>query len=291
MLKRLFIFSALFFFSIKMFSQTIPNSDFENWSTGSGPFPTPTGWAINPVVVQSATAHSGSWALLCKNDTLYNPMNMSLDTMPGHAYTGTQTMGPPPSPGTPFGGYPFTQRPDSLTGWTMFAPLGTDTARINVMLSKWNTGTSSRDVIGSAQIIISAASCNYQRFAVPINYQSTNTSDTAIIDITTGGMGVPFAIGTKLWVDDLAFTSISSGLAELATSNLQYNNPFGNTLIIKSKSTLPITLFDVKGSLIAKGTTNQVFRTSDWSNGIYIAQITDLKSGTKSSIKLERCTE
>ena len=221
-MKRIFLLTIAIFFFAFINAQTIPNADFETW-TLVGPFEMPDGWAAGPSASKSTSAHSGTYAIQLKTDTFTNPMTSSLDTIPGMANTGMRGLGPGAG-GT--NGYAFTSRPDSLVGWYLFTPIAGEMSTINVNLTKWNTGTSSNDIVGTASFLGGAAG-TYTRFSIPISYSSTDLPDSANIELSNGDPMMRL-IGATLLVDDLVFVSNPTGISDLneKTISMQcYRNP------------------------------------------------------------------
>ena len=206
-MKKILLFAALCI-SAPLFAQTIPNNGFETWAA-AGPFMAPTGWAVSPGVRQSNQAHSGSWAVQCTVDTITNPATSTLDTVVGNVYSGAMTMGPP-VPGTNLNGYAFTSRPDSITGFYKYHAMGPDTMIITVTLSKWNTATNFRDIVGKAVFVNGINDSVYKRFSTPLQYGSALAPDTCVIQITAANPQAPKHMGTSAWADDLAFTNHST---------------------------------------------------------------------------------
>lgn len=201
-------------------AQNIPNGGFETWMT-MGPFETVQGWIHPPVVSKSTDMHSGTYAVMLKTDTFYNPQTMTLDTIAGFCSTGTPGMGPG-NPG--ISGYVFTDRPDSLTGWFKYAPALNDSFYISVYLSFWDPFLNAQESIAYSSFL-GGASASYTRFSFPLNYSSPNSPDTAIIFMRSSNPSnaAQNFIGSQLLVDDLAFVTNTINGIESATSNQKLN--------------------------------------------------------------------
>ncbi len=283
------LLSFVILISTQAIGQTIPNAGFETW-VASGPFLAPDGWAVSPGVIKSTDAHSGSYALQCKLDTFTNPSTSVLDTITATAYTGAQTMGPP-VPGSNIGGYAFTSRPDSLTGYYKYQKAPNDSFRISVLLCKKNTVTGGRDTIASALFTSGTAISTYTRFSMPLQYVRALTPDTAVIQVLTANPQAPKHLGTSIWVDDLAFvTNPPAGvdnLTEVITKPLIYPNPFCDVLAVTPGSNaaiLSMVLSNSVGSIIAH-TKDKTLNTSDLPCGVYFVTIlTD--DGIKDTFKV-----
>lgn len=208
---------AMFCISLNVISQNIPNSGFENW-INIGPSLMPEGWTSSSKIMQSPLSNTGMYSIQLVVDTMSNPMMGIVDTVASSAYTGQPIMGPPPAPGTSFGGYAFTGKPDSLTGWVKYISEQGDGFRITVQLSNWNTVSSSRNIIAEAFYTESASINEFTRFAIPLMYFTTDMPDTAFVSIESADMMFKH-IGTSLWVDDVDFT-----FNNLSVDNIYQNN-------------------------------------------------------------------
>lgn len=274
MKKTSILLTVLALVTISANSQTIPNNGFETWAiTPPAPFESAEGWAGGPSISKSTNAHSGSFALQLQTAVFTNPNNGETDTISGNAFTGTPGMGPG-MPGTP--GFAFTNRPDSLTGWYTYSTSGNDANEVRVILSRWDTTTLQREEIANTVF-----SCNpidlYTRFSFPIQYNSSNTPDTASIEIRSSNspMEAP-VLGSILLVDDLEFTSADqTGFSNISTSPSFriFPNPANDFLNISGKNNEIIIIINALGQTIelihlsANSITN--ISTSNYSNGIY----------------------
>ena len=274
MRKTSILLSVFALVSFTVNSQTIPNNGFETWAiTPPAPFESAEGWAGGPSISKSTNAHSGSFALQLETAVFTNPNNGETDTISGNAYTGTQGMGPGMQ-GTP--GFEFIGRPDSLTGWYTFNPVGNDLNEVRVILSRWDTTTLQREEIANTVF-----SCNpsdlYARFSFPIQYNSSNTPDTAAIEIRSSNspMDAP-VLGSILLVDDLEFTSADqTGFSYISTSQSFriFPNPANDFLNISVKNNGQIKIINALGQTMESIQLNAnsiiSISTSNYSNGIY----------------------
>lgn len=274
MKKTSILLSVLTSISFSVNSQTIPNNGFETWAiTPPAPFETAEGWAGGPSIIKSTNAHSGSFAIQLQTAVLTNPNTGGTDTIPGNAFTGTPGMGPG-TPGIP--GFAFTNRPDSLTGWYTFSPVGNDVNEIRVTLSRWDATTLQREEIANTVF-----SCNpndiYTRFSFPIQYNSINTPDTAAIEIRSSNSPMEAVIiGSILVVDDLEFTSADQtgfSIVESSSSLKFFPNPANEILNISVKNNGQIKIINALGQTIESIQLNAnsiiSISTSKYSNGIY----------------------
>ena len=272
--KPLIILAFLSSISFHASSQTIPNNGFETWATNPPtPFESAEGWAGGPSITKSSNAHSGSFAMQLQTAVFTNPNNGATDTISGNAFTGTPGMGPG-MPGTP--GFAFTARPDSLTGWYTFSPVGNDVNEIRVTLSRWDAITLQREEIANTVF-----SCNpsdfYSRFSFPSQYSSSNIPDTASIEIRSSNspMEAPI-LGSILLVDDLEFTSADQtgfSIVESSSSFRYFPNPANDFMSVSSRNNEKIKIINALGQTIEsiQLNANSIIRIStfNYSNGIY----------------------
>ena len=273
---------AALFLTGHAFAQTIPNAGFETWAS-AGPFLAPTGWGVTPGVKQSTDAHSGSYALLCEVDTATNPMTSVLDTVPGIAYTGAQSMAPP-MPGNDVGGFALASVPDSLTGFYKFQSSASDTFLITVSLYTWDTAMGARRITGSATFTSSTSDSAYARFSVPVTDSGTSTPDSAIIIIAAANPHGKAHLGTQLLVDDLAFTMATTAVPRIAQKTegiTVFPNPFGDRINIDAhgKEVKNMILLSMTGQTLAT-TTDTTIDTTLLPAGTYFVVVEDVDGGT-----------
>jgi hypothetical protein len=280
------VMMAALFLTGHAFAQTIPNAGFETWAS-AGPFLAPTGWGVTPGVKQSTDAHSGSYALLCEVDTATNPMTSVLDTVPGIAYTGAQSM-TPPMPGNNVGGFALASVPDSLTGFYKFQSSASDTFLITVSLYTWDTAMGARRITGSATFTSSTSDSAYFRFSVPITDSGTSyIPDSAIIIIAASNPRGKAHLGTQLLVDDLAFTMATTAVPQSAPKKeaiTAFPNPFCNRIDVDAhgKAVRSMMLKNTAGQTLATTTTTTIDATL-LPSGTYFVVVEDVDGITYSA--------
>ncbi|HET6991346.1 MAG TPA: T9SS type A sorting domain-containing protein [Bacteroidia bacterium] len=253
MKRNLLFISAVVLFSTKIFSQTIPNSSFDNW-TSMGNYSDPDSWSTlnsvgDPLGVYTVTpgtpAQQGTYYLKIVSKT------MGPGVLPGLATTGTINS----SNQTISGGYPFTSRPANLTGkWEYMAMSGTDQGMIGVLTTKWNTSTNSRDTICATQYMLPGMVMSWASFSIPLTYVGTGFPDTCLI-VLASSTTAPTA-NSYLWIDALAFSgTVGINETQANQNNLNvYPNPAENLLNVsfnlENSSSVKIQLFDISGKLI-----------------------------------------
>lgn len=237
---------------ISGFSQnTIPNAGFENWSDENNA----TDWyglSIDLIVYQlytfsqSPDAHVGSYAAKVEtiDATLVNLPGIaclspiSFDLMAGGIVFGSA-------------GTPINVRPTSITGNLKYNQMGSDTAAIIVVLTKWNTGTSQRDTVGYFGTLINSPSASYVPFNISINV--SQTPDSMNIMLVSSG-GYEPQVGSQLFVDNLDMTFLpNTGIETPSLFSLEfYPNPATDEVLfsLPESGNSVIAIYDSTGKLI-----------------------------------------
>jgi Secretion system C-terminal sorting domain len=223
----------------------IPNGDFENWANGA-----PVGWYVDDTtfagtryapITQTSDAESGSSAL---EGTVLGVLGIA--EVPPLASCG----------GTSTGGFPYTDQPNSFTGYYKFNPVGEDSLSILCVFTKGGIG------IGACSFFASSSASAYTEFAVPIEWSSADAPDSAYITISivatyTGSASA----GSTMEVDNLAFsnTVISSSVSSTTSTfdlGQNYPNPLTNTISTSIQYSLDepgyatLTVYDINGRVV-----------------------------------------
>jgi hypothetical protein len=223
----------------------IPNGDFEDWANGA-----PVGWYVDnegttyTPVTQTSDAEHGSSALLGTVISL-----AGIEELAPLAITGSASVH----------GFPYTDQPNSLTGYYMFNPMGSDSLEITCVFSKNDTG------IGAGELTIGSSAASYTAFAVPIYWAINEAPDTAIVSIKIPQTDGLTSVGSTMYVDNLAFSNqiVSGGgnaVAPSATSlfalQQNYPNPSVNALSTSIQYSLDepgyatLTVYDINGRIV-----------------------------------------
>ena len=220
----------------------IPNPGFETWNANPN-YDDPASWGtINGLTyflgvrtVTKATAagefHSGSAAIKLESKNV--PLQ---GTAPGIAATGSINTG-----GYIDGGLVYNKRPISMTGWYKYTPGGTDTGSVEATLSKWNSGTHVREVVGRAVFEQNVTLGTYTQFTVNFTYNNNNTPDTLVMILLTSSQGNNSPTGSKLWVDDLDFVLCNGYTATPTSSNATCTLADGSASVATTNGTLSST--------------------------------------------------
>jgi hypothetical protein len=190
----------------QVFAQ-IPNASFEEW-IDYDEYEDPAGWSSLNIV---SAIFGGD--LSCEREIPgavgSTGVRISTVAIPGFGVLpGLMLAG---EPNAAFDGFPYTQRPASLTGQWKAAVQPGDEAIVTVTLSRWNATEDERDIIGYGQLTVTGTVPNWTSFTVPIDYFLPLDPDTASILIgSSTGDGVA---GSSISVDALAFGG-ATGISE-----------------------------------------------------------------------------
>ena len=196
----------------------ITNGGFENWNANGAPI----NWTVSNAppdyitITKSSDAHSGNWAAE-GNVAAFTPVNVAPTLVSGEE--GDQ-------------GIPINFRPASLEGYYKLTSAGGDFIRIQMFLFKNGEG------VGFGTEDLNAAG-TYTKFNCIISYFSADVPDTANIIISVTNPSFFTTVGTKMFIDDLAWSSTT----DIANSDNQipkkfsleqnYPNPFNPTTKIR----------------------------------------------------------
>ncbi|MEI6747814.1 MAG: T9SS type A sorting domain-containing protein [Bacteroidales bacterium] len=183
----------------------IPNSGFEDW-TSMITYNNPSLWGTLNNVTASANTFT------CVKGTPGNPGNSyikltsksvaGMGTKPGIAVSGilnTISM-------EAVSGFPFTGRPEAMTGKWQYMANGADKGYISIILTHWNPTAHYRDTICYKYLPLSGMVMSWANFTIPVTYSTENFPDSAIIVLSASNAnGAVTAAGSYLYVDNLVF--------------------------------------------------------------------------------------
>jgi hypothetical protein len=238
----------------------IPNGSFENWTT-VGSYSNPDGWDN----FNSLTAPNSVFT--CEKGTTSAPHGASYimlttkvagtSTVPGLAVSGKYDL----ATKKPKSGFAYTGRPARLTGKWQYMANGTDTGRIAVYLTKWNSVTGQRDLIGSVEYDLPGMVMSWASFSIPLSYQSAATPDSAVIGLVSSNKTA--TAGSYLYVDSLNFAGTTLGVS--ASLNTRYSatlfpNPAKGNLSIDFGTAVTdevrLWVIDMYGRVVTEATWN-----------------------------------
>ena len=238
--------TALFFLSVFLFAiagktQTISNAGFESWSN-QFLYEDPDGYSSSnalsigalgePNAVKTTDAFSGSFAVSLETiPTSENPVK-------GAIYIGQV------GEDMIWGGMPFTERADSVTGYVKYDVKPGDTAYVGVLFKKLG------QPLGVCLATFLGTQDEYQYFSQPVQWFIPVVSpDTIVVAILSSALFGDAVVGSKLTVDNVSFvgtttpfpngdfenwTEYSSEEADGWFSTNLFSKPLGMTPVIKS---------------------------------------------------------
>ena len=213
------LLSLFVVFGMGTFSFAQTNSGFENWAQNPTLQQTeePTGWVTanvfasplvtfpnpnpNPTSSFKAVApnlYQGTYSMeLNTIQLIVNPDSTVFPNIVGAAFLGSIVVG---ASVTVYDREAYTGRPANISFAAKYAPNGVDTAWCLVEITKWNTGTNSRDTIAELSIPI-AASATYQTYNLPLTYYSTTLFPDSLRILFSSSSFVSPQVGSKLHAD------------------------------------------------------------------------------------------
>jgi len=281
----LFIWS---FFSASAQQPAIPNGGFETWTTTSPSYPD-GGWDTGDHLIfeLSSGIPQRGW---CIKDT--TPNNVAAGVASCRLRTDTVPLVNQIVPGivaysrlaldvnnNPY--YiplPFNGRPTVFSGNIKFAPNGADTGEYRVYLTKWDAvGDSEISIVKFDKPIVGIGN-GFVAFSDTFQYLSSETPDSIIVAFSSGlisGNPIP---GSILWVDNLAFEYLSTGIHHLDMDDAiqVFPNPVSGILNISIDNYMTGDIFrvyDLSGRLsksVVLDKANYTLNISELSEGAYI---------------------
>ncbi len=263
----------------------IPNNSFENW-TSMGSYINPDNWdqlnAMTAAMGSVYTCTKGTPGYVGSSYLKLTSQTISMmGVMPGIAATGTLNT----SSYMVSGGFPFTQRPQSIKGeWQYMGGSTTDSAMIAVYLTQWNTAMGMRDTVAMLMSKTRGMAMTWTSFNLNLMYMNGGTPDTAQIILASGNLVNPVS-GSYLFVDNLSFAGSVAGIKENnlhAVSVNLFPNPASYKLVINltnSKSVKgQIDIYDVIGKKVKSlsdvdFTTNTIIDIADLNTGGYFVKL------------------
>jgi len=164
----------------------------------------------------------------------------------------------------------ISSRPSGISGHykyiedTLLSPYNTDSAVVNIYLTKWNTTSAINDTIGSGKELLSH-SAGYTAFNCNIIYMSSSTPDSITIDILPTYLKKNFGMCkdvsgkcSYLTIDNLS-VSAPTDVTHIMTAGFDiYPNPVKDKLMVRlsGQVAVPMSLciMDVLGRAAFKST-------------------------------------
>jgi hypothetical protein len=256
----------------------VPNGSMERWSTVGG-YENPDKWntsngSLGTTVVnvtKSTVFQDSAFAARLEAKTVLAGGFFSTP-VPGVITTGSI------SGVTITGGQPYSQKPLKLTGYYQYTPTGTDTASMEVLLTRWNTTSKARETVASGIYFSNATLTTYTPFTVNLVYNKSITAapDTQLIIISTSKNRQKAVSGSFMFVDHMAWSGIVTGTYEInnVSFNRIYPNPANNEVTITNNSGVSnlMAVYDISGRKLDEvvlENSNTTLNTSAYSKGLY----------------------
>ncbi len=189
----------------------IPNAGFEDW-TAMGSYDLPNGWGN----LNAVTDAMGEYT--CAKGTPGSPgasyLELTSRTVSGMGVVPAIAVSGAIDAGTfePTSGFPFAERPASMTGKWQYMASGNDQGYISINLTRWNTLTATREPIAYAVRHLTGMAMSWANFTINLTYTSGEVPDTAVIVLSASGNSpVNYSY---LYVDNLAFNGTVTGVEE-----------------------------------------------------------------------------
>ena len=295
-MKKIFTLLAICLFVSALSAQTVPNADFEQWSSDNEA----TGWAttfsmdlmgMTSLDYSSATKSTNSHTGFAME---LHPYGMSLMvtsfTLPGIAHLGTFNpdfditsmlgglMGGGGIDAGAFienmvqGGIPCNRVPQSVKAWIRYIPASGDAMSITVRCY------SNGEVVAEGVYNQTTTSNSYQQITIPVTANSNTTPDQMNIIFNCGNTE-----GTNLYIDDVELVmdgGSTEGIEE--PTNVIFSagpNPTRDNLTITPTVTgsYQAVMFDMSGREVWAGQSLQGVTkvdVSSLSEGVYFLKVT-----------------
>ncbi len=239
-IQTVFVFSGFVLIPFNGWSQTLPNPGFEDWVNVGTACENPTSWdspnagvglfGVCSVFRDGETVQAGSAAV--KMVTILIPL-VGIRA-PSAISNGILVVNASdPFNSTVEGGSVIWGRPDALTGFYRYAPLGGDSLTIRVRL--FDITGADTTLISEDEFFDDAATVSYVAFNLPINYFTLDDAELAQVLIRSTRNTADATVGTTLWVDELRFTGITGVDDNPAPFGFtMYPNPASDFLTIEN---------------------------------------------------------
>ncbi|MEA3505354.1 MAG: PCMD domain-containing protein, partial [Bacteroidota bacterium] len=204
---QLVLITTLFLVTILTQAQDIPNNGFEEWTSGE-----PTYWntldqdvlgiTFNMVTENNSDPYSGNSCV--KMETISNYFFLYGDVvMPGLITLGEIESDPLTQEGGITGGVPYSQNPQSLSGYFKYFPQEVDTASIGLALFRWNGA--SRDTLAGGVFQVGEEVAEWTQFEATLEYVIWAQPDTLNILAASSSdeEGDALMEGSTLYLDEL----------------------------------------------------------------------------------------
>lgn len=256
---RILLFSFIFTISnLSLAQDDIPNNGFEDWSDGE-----PVSWntldqdilgtEFNMVTEDNDTPYEGSASVKMETISQY-VFPVGDIVMPGFITLGIIEADPLNQTGEVYGGVPYSDNPQSLSGYYKYFPVEGDSTALGMVLYKWNGDT--RDTLGGAALTIEEEVSEWTQFEAFVEYSIWDVPDTMNVIASSTAIEEDTPDGSVLYLDEL---TLNYGPTSIIEPNLQadfrvypqsYTQQFRIHLESDKMIKAVIQVFNLKGQLL-----------------------------------------
>jgi hypothetical protein len=301
MIKNLLSLAAAVVLTIGgAFAQQINNAGFETWSSTGNTAGKATGWAgYGDIGLAIGAPNFGLLTTYFKETTIKNSGSSSIKletkdyvAIVNSYLSGFAQLGTFDATSFEIVKVPYAFRPSNFSGYANYQPttspsLGIDTGVVQAVFTKWNNATNKSDVIGYAEKLYTAATSGVEAFNIQCQWASFENPDSMYVFMASSiGDSISLAnhVGSKLFVDDLAYSNFVTGKKETLTSGIVTKiapNPVTNVLnLITSDKNIGgvVRIMDVTGKQVKEASINSIMNNiniDELGNGVYFYQLFD----------------
>lgn len=265
-------------------SQTLPNPGFENWEDVGTACENPQAWdspnagvalfGVCSVFKEESSVYAGSASAKLVT-TLIPLVNLKAPSAISNGILIVNASDPFNS--TVQGGSTIWGRPDALTGFYRYQPVGGDSLTIRVRL--FDINGSDTTLIAEDEFFDDTNTGDYVPFTLPINYLTLDDAELAQVLIRSTRNTADATVGTTLWIDELRFTGITgiNTLQDEMIGFTLYPNPTRDLLQVENlvEDRAYFQLMDRMGAVCHSSvlsTGQQWVDVSELNSGLYIYQ-------------------
>lgn len=262
----------------------------KEWATTLGY--NPKGWvspnALNPNVVTKVQLNVGDSVYDAAKITTSNVPGLSSNTggvFPdncGAMFTGTITAGFPPQL---IQGFPYVDRPDSISFYIKYEPQGLDTAFMRALLFKRNPGASTKDTIADGYFYTTTAHSSPVRAGLKLNYRTPvppadPSTDSLVILISSSSLITP-QLNSVLYITQMDDVIAGFGKKQKANTIKIYPNPKNTGVLVFENENAQISIYklcDISGKGVMQGNVNAkrtIINADNLNSGVYFFQTFD----------------
>jgi len=272
---------------VNVYAQDIPNNGFEEWSSGE-----PVSWntldqdvlgvTFDMVTEDNTDPFQGDACI--KMETVSNYFWLYGDVvMPGLITLGEIEANPLTQEGSITGGVPYSQNPQSLSGYFKYFPQEVDTASIGLVLFKWNEDT--RDTLAAGIFQVGEEMAEWTPFEAVLEYFIWEQPDTLNIIAASSSDEEELMAGSTLYIDELTLNYGPTSIIEPDFTGdfnvypISFTKQFRVEMNLVKKEKTVFKVFNINGQLISshifyiKNTPVNI-NYSDLKSGIYIITAT-----------------